>query len=402
MKKTSQKIKTFARVFTAVAIAALMLFTCISCGSSSGDWTVDSATGLTELYIGGIGPTTGEYSNYGTSVRDGAKLAIDEINAAGGVNGFKLVFNFQDSQGDPQSAVSAYGKQMDDGMKVSLGGTFSGETASIVAAAKADGILVLTPSASSVNAIADNDCAFRICFSDPSQGTASAKYIKDNALATKVAVIYDSGNDYCKGLYDTFKAEADKSGLQIVSVQTFTESTNTDFSAQISAIKDSGAELVFMPIYAADAAKILTQAAQTKAFEGKVVFGCDGLDGLLDKIDNAANAEGVMLLTPFAADAADEKVQKFVAAYKAAYGGKVPDQFAADGYDAVYTIVEALKNAGITADNKDDFDARIIAAMTKITVNGVTGTMTWTADGETSKDAKAMVIKNGVAVAFSK
>lgn len=401
MKKTSQITKSFARAFTAIAIAALMLLSLFSCGSSS-NWPVDSETGLTELYIGGIGPTTGEYSNYGISVRDGAKLAIDEINAAGGVNGFKLVFDFQDSQGDPQSAVSAYGKQMDEGMKISLGGTFSGETASVVAAAKADGILVLTPSASSVSAIADNDCAFRICFSDPSQGSASAKYIIDNALATKVAVIYDSGNDYCKGLYDTFKSEADVSGLQIVSVQTFTESTNTDFSAQIAAIKDSDADLIFMPIYAADAAKILTQAAQTKAFEGKVVFGCDGLDGLLDKIDDPANAEGVMLLTPFAADAADEKVQKFVAAYKAAYNGKVPDQFAADGYDAIYTIVEALKNANITADNKDDFNARIVAAMTKITVNGVTGSMTWDADGETTKDAKAMVIKDGVAVAFSK
>lgn len=401
MKKASQKFKTFTKVFAAAAVAALMLLSCFSC-SSGPKWTVDSATGLTELYIGGIGPTSGEYANYGTSIRDGAKIAVDEINSAGGVNGFKFVFDFQDSMGDAQSAVSAYGKQMDDGMKVSLGGTLSGETASVVAAAKNDKVLVLTPSASAVSAIADNDCAFRVCFSDPAQGTASAKYIKDNALATKVAVIYDSGNDYCKGLYDTFKAEADVNGLQIVSVQTFTESTATDFSAQISAIKDSGAELVFMPIYAADAAKILTQAAQTKAVENKIVFGCDGLDGLLEKIDNKANAEGVMLLTPFAADAADEKVQKFVAAYKAAYNGKVPDQFAANGYDAIYTIAEALKNAKITSEDKDNFNERIVAAMTKITVSGVTGTMTWAADGNTSKDAKAMVIKDGVAVAFTK
>ena len=401
MKTINKKVKMFAKAFAAAASATLMLLACFACGSGA-KWPVDSATGLTELYIGGIGPTTGEYSNYGTSVKNGAMLAVSEINANGGVNGFKFVLNFQDSQGDPQSAVSAYGKQMDDGMKVSLGATFSGETASVVAAAKADKILLLTPSASSVSAIADNDCAFRVCFSDPSQGTASAKYIKDNGLATKVAVIYDSGNDYCKGLYDTFDAECKKLGIEIVTVQTFTESTNTDFSAQISAIKNSGADLIFMPIYAADAAKILTQAAQTKAFDGMVCFGCDGLDGLLTKIADPANAEGVMLLTPFAADSSEENVQKFVAAYKAAYNGETPDQFAADGYDAIYTIAEAIKNAGLSSEDKDDFSARIVAAMTKITVKGVTGTMTWSADGETSKDAKAMVIKDGVAVAFSK
>ena len=401
MNTINKKVKMFAKAFAAAAIATLMLLACFACGSDA-KWPVDSATGLTELYIGGIGPTTGEYSNYGTSVKNGAMLAVSEINANGGVNGFKFVLNFQDSQGDPQSAVSAYGKQMDDGMKVSLGATFSGETASVVAAAKADKILLLTPSASSVSAIADNDCAFRVCFSDPSQGTASAKYIKDNGLATKVAVIYDSGNDYCKGLYDTFDAECKKLGIKIVTVQTFTESTNTDFSAQISAIKNSGADLIFMPIYAADAAKILTQAAQTKAFDGMVCFGCDGLDGLLTKIADPANAEGVMLLTPFAADSSEENVQKFVAAYKAAYNGETPDQFAADGYDAIYTIAEAIKNAGLSSEDKDDFSSRIVAAMTKITVKGVTGTMTWSADGETSKDAKAMVIKDGVAVAFSK
>ena len=108
-----------------------------------------------------------------------------------------------------------------------------------------------------------------------------------------------------------------------------------------------------------------------------------------------------VLLTPFAADAADEKVQKFVAAYQKAYS-KVPDQFAADGYDAVYAIVEAMKNAGITSEDKDNFTSRIVAAMTKITVDGLTGKMTWTADGETTKDAKAMVIKNGVAVLYTK
>ena len=401
MKTSFTKAKRFAKVFTAAMMAVLMLVAVCSCGSKDA-WPVDNETGLTELYIGGIGPTSGDNANYGTSVRNGAKLAVDEINAAGGVNGFKFVLHFQDSQGDPESAVSAFGKQMDEGMKVSLGGTFSGETKSVVAAAAADDVMILTPSASSVDSIKGNDKAFRVCFSDPSQGTASAKYIKDFELATKVAVLYDSSNDYCQGLYDTFKAECAKLGIQILTVQTYTDTTNTDFSAQIAAIKESGAELVFLPIYAADAAKILTQAAQTKAFDGMVPFGCDGLDGLIGKISNKADAEGVMLLTPFAADATDENVKKFVSAYKTAYNGETPDQFAADGYDAVFTIAAALKDAGITSENKDNLTSRLVASMLKISVDGVTGKMSWTADGKTTKDAKAMVIKDGVAVLYTK
>ena len=384
-------------------MAALTTVSCaVSLGSCSAkaEWPVDEATGLTQLYIGGIGPTTGDYSNYGSSVKKGASLAVDEINAAGGVNGFTIVFDFEDSQGDPDSAVSAYGKQMDSGMKISLGATFSGETASVSAAAKDDGILVLTPSASSQDAISDNDNAFRICFSDPAQGTASAQYIAKYNLASKVAVFYASDNNYSVGLYEKFAEECANQNIEIVTVQAFTASTNTDFSTQINAIKSSGATLLFLPIYAAEASSVLTQAAKTNAFDGITCFGCDGLDGLLTKIDDPKNAEGVMLLTPFAADSADEKTQTFVANFKAANNGETPDQFAADGYDAVYTIVAALNEAGLSSADTSDFNSRIVAAMTKITVTGVTGTMTWDANGDTTKDAKAMVIKNGVAVAY--
>lgn len=399
MKKTAR--------FLAIAMAAVMVFTLAAgCGKTaapaasgapaSGAPAAESAP--VTLMLGGIGPLTGDYANYGTSVRNGAQVAVDEINAAGGVNGFEFALDFQDSQGDADSAVSAYGKLMDSGMAVSLGGTFSGETASIVAAAKEDGILVLTPSASAKAAIEGNDCAFRVCFNDPQQGTASADYIADNGLATKVAVFYESDIDYSVGLYETFKTQCEARGIEIAEVQTFTEGTNTDFSTQIAAIKACGAELVFLPIYAAEASTFLTQA--NGKLEGMTYFGCDGLDGILTKVSDPALAEGVMMLTPFAADSSDARVQAFVAAYKAACG-TVPDQFAADGYDAVYAVKAALESAGVTSENKDDtFNAKMVAAMTAITVDGVTGSMTWTADGETSKAAQAMVIRGGVAVAY--
>ncbi len=391
------------KLLTVLLSAALVLTMFASCSKKDGNENSNDNKNAseTDLVIGGIGPLTGDYANYGNSVKNGATLAAKEINEAGGVNGYTFVVNFQDSQGDPDSAVSAYGKLMDSGMKVSLGGVLSGETTSVVAAAKDDGILVLTPSGSAKAAIEGSDTAFRVCFSDSSQGTASAKYINDNNLPKDVAVFYASDVDYSKGLYDTFAAEAKELGINIKEVQTFTADSSTDFSTQIAAIKNSGVKLIFMPIYAAEAATFLTQAKSAKAFsDDTIYYGCDGLDGILQKIDNPENTENVMMLTPYAADAPDEKTQHFVSAYKDAYNA-VPDQFAADGYDAVYAIKAAVEEAGLKPDAEDDFNAKIVDAMTKITVDGVTGTMTWGADGETSKAALAMIIHDGVASLYN-
>ena len=314
------------------------------------------------------------------------------------MNGFKFVLHFQDSQGDPESAVSAFGKQMDEGMKVSLGGTFSGETKSVVAAAAADDVMLLTPSASSVDSIKGNDKAFRVCFSDPSQGTASAKYIKDFELATKVAVLYDSSNDYCQGLYDTFKTECAKLGIQILTVQTYTDTTNTDFSAQIAAIKESGAELVFLPIYYQPASVIFSQA-KAMGYE-PTFFGVDGMDGILtlEGFDTSL-AEDVMVLTPFSADAQDEQTKSFVEKYTKEYG-EAPNQFAADEYDVIYALKAALEAANCTPDmsNEEICDA-LVSAFQSLTFDGLTGKgMTWNTEGEVSKMPAAVIIKNGTYV----
>ena len=360
----------------------------LSCGCS-GSGEKSNAT----LLIGGIGPLSGDYANYGISTRNGETMAVDEINAAGGINGFTFKLDFQDSQGDGASAVSAYGKLQDEGMDVSLGAVLSGETAQVVAAAAADGILVLTPTGSSKDCIQGNDNAFRVCFNDPQQGAASAQYIYDNHLATKVAVFYGSDNTYCEGLYKIFDAKCKELGIEIVTVQAFTDGTNTDFTTQINAIKASGAKLVFLPIYAKEAATFLTQA--NGKLTDVIYFGCDGLDGILEKISNTEYVEGLLNLTPFATDEDRPIVQNFVKNYKEKFG-KTPDQFAADGYDAVYAIAEALKKTGVTPETKgDDFNAKMVSAMTQITVDGVTGTMTWDPDGETEKAAKAMIIRNG-------
>ncbi len=383
-----------------VAVLALMAFAACGNGTSALSDPTPDADGNITLLIGGIGPLSGDYANYGLSVKYGCEIAVEEINAAGGVNGMKLALDYQDSQGDPDAAKSAYGNLIDKGMDISLGGVLSGETATIVAEAKNDGILVLTPSGSAKDAIAGNDNAFRVCFNDPQQGTVSADFIADNSLATKVAVFYQSDIDYSNGLYETFKTQAAARNLQIVTEQTFTDSTKTDFSTQINAIKSSGADLVFIPIYAAEAANFLTQA-KAAGLTDVTFFGCDGIDGILTKGITAEDVEGLMMLTPFAADSTETDVQKFVASYKAKHNDSAPDQFAADGYDAIYAIKAAIEKANLTKDDVTNFHSRLVAAMTKITVDGVTGTMTWTADGETQKAANALVYREGVAVEYT-
>jgi branched-chain amino acid transport system substrate-binding protein len=348
--------------------------------------------------IGGVGPLTGAYANYGLSVKKGAELAVKEINELWKDSAFQFKLQYEDSQGDPEEASNAYGKLIDDGMKVSLGGVLSGETASIVAAGKKDGIMILTPSGSALSAIAGNNNAFRVCFNDPQQGTISADFIADNGLATKVAVFYQSDLDYSNGIYETFRAQAEGRNLEIVTVQTFTKDSSTDFTTQINAIKASGAELVFIPIYAEEASTFLSQAKQNGL--DKTLFGCDGLDGILSKVSDPTDANGLMMLTPFAADSTEADVQAFVTAYKAKHENKAPDQFAADGYDAIYAIKAAIEKANLSKDDVTNFHARLVAAMTQITVDGVTGTMTWTADGETDKAPLVLQIKGGQYVVY--
>ena len=390
-----------------LVLCLAMLFSLAACASKddtttdtssdTSDTTDTTSDGEKTVRLGLIGPMTGDNANYGTSTRDGAQIAVDEINEAGGVNGYTFKLDAQDSQGDPDSAVSAYGKLMDSGMNVSLGCVLSGEAQSVITAAVEDGILIVTPTSSAVACIEGNPNAFRVCFNDAAQGTASADYIADNNLGTKIAVFYQSDIDYSAGLYETFQAEAANRGLEIVEEQTFTAGSNTDFSTQINAIRDSGCELVFLPIYAAEAATFLTQAAGK--LDGITFFGCDGMDGIQTKVSDTSLIEGLMMLTPFAADAEDAATQSFVEKYVPVHGTE-PDQFAADGYDAVYIVKAAMEQCGKTPADAD-FNEAMVAAMYEITVDGLTGTMTWDENNEPNKPAKAMVFENGVAKLFA-
>ncbi|MCD7725182.1 MAG: ABC transporter substrate-binding protein [Clostridiales bacterium] len=361
--------------------------------------SAQSESGDAVFKIGGIGPLTGGAAVYGIAAMNGSQIAVDEINAAGGINGMTVELNFQDDELDAEKSINAYNALKDWGAQVIDGCVTSACSIAVSDKTAQDQIFQITPSGSAVDCVA-NDNAFRICFSDPNQGIASAQYIGENGVASKVAVIYDSSDVYSSGIYEKFAEEAANQSFEIVAAGAFTADNKTDFSVQLQQAKDAGAELVFLPIYYTEASLILTQAADM-GFDVDF-FGCDGLDGILN-VENfdTSLAEGVMLLTPFAADATDELTVNFVATYNEKYG-ETPNQFAADGYDTVYTIKAAAEQAGITADmSNEEICAALVEAMTQITVDGLTGDgITWDASGEPSKAPKAVMIRDGVYTAM--
>lgn len=388
-------MKKFTKFVSLVLASALVVSSFAACGSKDeGTSTSDSTSGAETFKIGGIGPSTGGAAAYGLAVKNGIQLAVDEINAAGGINGVMIEYKFEDDEHNAEKAVNAYNTLKDWGMQMLIGTTTSAPCTAVVEKSHEDNLFQLTPSATAVESI-QYDNAFRICFSDPSQGTESAKYIGENELAEKVAVIYDSSDVYSSGIYANFAAEAENQPFEIVAAEAFTADSKTDFTVQLQKAKDAGAEMVFLPIYYQEASLILTQA--NKMGYKPSFFGCDGLDGILD-VENfdAGLAEGAMLLTPFTAGAEDEATQAFVAAYEDAYG-EAPIQFAADAYDCVYAIKAAAEKAGITPDmSVSDMCDAMKDAMTEISIDGLTGSgITWSEDGEPSKEAKAVVIENG-------
>ena len=362
MKNFFKKTLAFVMLF---AMAAMCF---VGCGEKKSD---------NELVIGVSGPLTGGASLYGNAVKNGMQIAVDEINAAGGVNGFTLKLVCEDDENTAEKAVSAYRTLKDAGMDVFLGAVTSGCTTAILPETIDDNMFLLTPSGSDVDCI-NGANAFRVCFNDLAQGSASAQYIADNNLAKKVAVIYDSSTTYSTGIYQSFKAKAKELGkFEVFDTNTSFVDGASNFDAQLQSVKASGADLVFLPIYYENAALII-RAAQNILGDGVKFFGCDGLDGIVAQFSdkNGVTADG-----------------------------ETPIQFAADGYDAVYAVVAAVKQAGVKPEDglkASQLCEKLKVAMTQIKVDGATGLgMTWNDKGEPEKEPKAMYIdvtkdENGV------
>ena len=380
------------KVLCLIAAVVMMAAAFAGCTAEQAAAPAASDSSAKAIKIGGTGPLTGGAAIYGMAVKQAAEIAVEEVNALGGLQ-FEL--KYEDDAHDAEKAVNAYNALKDWGLQISFGAVTSKPCEAIASEHFADRIFALTPSASSAAVTDGKDNVFQMCFTDPNQGLASAQYIVDNNLGSKVAVIWKNDDVYSKGVYETFTAKAKELGLEIVSDTTFTEDSQNDFSVQLTDAQNAGADIVFLPMYYTPASLILTQA-NAKGYAPKF-FGIDGMDGILtlENFDTSL-AEGVMVLTPFSADAQDEKTVSFVTKYKEKYG-EIPNQFAADAYDCVYAVYQACTAAGVTADmSAEEINDKMIEQFTSMTFDGITGnSMTWSANGAVSKDPKAVVIENG-------
>ena len=385
--------------FMCMLMAAAMTLSMAACGSKGDDANTDdnaggASDGVQTFTVGTSGPLTGDNAIYGMAVKQGVELAVNEINASDST--IKFEFLSQDDEADGEKAVNAYNTMMDNGMQVLVGPTTTGASIAVADVCYNDRTFMLTPSASSTDVTADKDNVFQVCFTDPNQGVGAADYMAENFAGAKVAIIYRNDDAYSQGIRDTFVKEAEAKGaFEIVSETTFTDATSTDFTVQLTAAKNAGADLVFLPIYYQPASVILSQA-KAMSYE-PTFFGVDGMDGILTMPGfDASLAEGVMLLTPFSVNSEDAATQSFVKTYTEKYGVE-PNQFAADAYDGVYIVKAALEKAGCTADmSSTDICEALIQVMPTLSVDGLTGkAMTWNAEGEVSKAPLAAVIENG-------
>ena len=344
------------------------------------------------LKIAVIGPMPGGAAAYGVAVANGAKIAVEEINAKGGM---QVILDIQDDEADPEKGINAYNSVLDNGAQMILGTVTTAPCLAVSAQAFEDRVFMLTPSASSADVTAGKDNAFQVCFTDPGQGVAAADMIAAKGMGTKIGIIYNNADVYSTGIYQAFAARCAELNLEIVATTTFPSDDNADFSVQIAECKDNGADLVFLPIYYTPASLILAQAKAVNY--APVFFGGDGMDGILalEGFDKTL-AEGLMLLTPFAASSPDEKTQSFVKAY-VALAGEEPNQFAADAYDGVYALYTAAMNAGMTADTSvEDACEMLIAQFPSLQVSGLTGELAWAATGEVTKTPAVYVVKDGI------
>ena len=389
--------KVLAMLMAALMVAAM--FTGCASGKSATETTAAAANAsgaAGTVKIGMSGPLTGRASAYGLAVKAGMEVAVEEINAKGGL---QIEFNAQDDEADGEKAVSAYNVLKDWGMQVMAGQVTTGSALAVAPESVADNMFNLTPSASAETLALSGSNIFQMCFTDPNQGASAAELVSTKALGTKVGVIYDSSDDYSSGLYKGFSDKASELGLEIVAATSFTADNNADLSTQVTQCQDAGADLVFLPIYYTEAAQILSYA--NKIGYAPKFFGCDGMDGILtvEGFDTSL-AEGLALMTPFDANASDEATQSFVAKFKEKMDGLVPNQFAADGYDVIYALYNAMTAAGITgSESASEICTALEAQFATMTVDGLTGTgMHWDENGMISKAPAAVVIENGVYV----
>ena len=382
----------FTRVIAMFLMGALMLGCMAACGG------VNYAETNTEYVIGVSGPLTGGAAMYGVAVATAAQMAVDEINAAGGLNGITFKLIATDDMHDATKVSTNYSSMYESGMQVSLGTVTTAPGMEFKNLSADDNVFFLTPSASG-DKIPENDNGYQMCFADGNQGKVAAEFVSANYAGKTIGIFYKSDDPYSKGIYDQFMKNIDKS-ITIVET-TFTDANASDFSTQIDTLK--ACEFIFMPIYYTPASLFMTQA---KDIVGKktVYYGCDGFDGIdnIDGFDINKIPQEVTMLSHFNSKATEGPAKTFIDKYVAAYGKETLNQFGASAYDCIYAIYGAMKKA---IDEGKDIPVTISPSdLCKILqdqfnngytlANAVTGdSISWEKSGYVNKGAIKYVIK---------
>lgn len=332
------------------------------------------------IKIGGIATLSGPYALYGQAVKKGVDLYISQLNEQGGVNGKKVEVVWEDDRGEANDGVLAFEKLVqNDGVQAILGAVLTGVTKAVAEYAADIGIPMITASSTAYDITTDRPSVFRTCFLDPFQAVQLARYIKDEGLS-KVAVMYDNGNEYSKGLYEAFMKEAETLALQVVATES-AASGDVDFKTQLTNIKNAAPEVVFLPYYGAEASLILTQAAEI-GLEVRFL-GADGISDIVDAIADKALLKNMTYSDHFSTQADSEMAKNFVEAFKAAYGEEPSVSFSATGYDAALVLTEAFRQgSGEYAD--------VVAAIRATNVDAVSGRITFDDHNDPIKSAFMM------------
>ena len=403
------------RLFAAIMTASLVATTLAGCsGGSTTSSTTDTkatdpattetktetaetpstdAAGSDAIKFGTISPNTGSLAAYGEAVVNAMNLAVEEINAAGGVLGKQIVLDSLDDKGDSTEGANAFNKLADDAsVSAVIGSVTSGVTTGLAPLANEAGVVLLTPTATADTVTEDDDFVFRACFKDSYQGKMAAKFAAETLGIKKVAVLYASGDAYSAGLREAFIAAAAEFGLEVVAEESSSSVDDTEYSSQLTNIANSGAEFLFAPYYYSAEGPYIVPQAGSAGFSG-VIMGADGFDGTIGTmVDDKSLYNNCFFTNHYSPDDTSEKVQNFVKAYTDKFGAESLNALGALAYDSVYMLKDSIEKAGSTD------RAAIRDAMSGMSFSGVTGEFTLDQSGTPEKSVAIIEFKDGEAI----
>ncbi len=399
--------------FLSLALATAMCFSLLTaCGDTGSDANADAtntgdAAAAETIKVGLLGNTTGSAAQYGNAVFNGAKLYFDEVNAAGGINGKQIEVVQYDEEGDAAKALTGYSSLVDAGVTAILGSVLTAPTVAVVPEAFADGMPMITASATAASVTYNEETdtvytnMFRSCFIDPFQGEIMASFSAEELDAKTAAVLTNNGSDYSVGLTQAFIDKCAELGIEVVATETYAGNDTVDFQSQLTNIAAKNADVLFVPDYYNIVALVADQAAS--AGVTATMLGADGWDTVLEYVSDPAVLEGAYYCAGYSAEDTTEAVQNFLTAYQAAYNA-VPDMFSAQAYDAAAILCGALteaENAGLTA-GADDYKAAVIEAMAATDADYVTGHVVYNEYNNPEKSAAIINIVDGATTFWGK